>query len=131
MPFQAHQEMKTAGNALGQSYGLLNSHSANLFLQRVWDSEFKYQIMPCMQVHDSQYYMVRNTLDCLKWVNDNLIECMEWNQLKPIQHPDVHLGATLELYHKSWAEKISIPNRVSKDEIRRIIKEGLEARKAA
>lgn len=131
MPFQAHQEMKTAGNALGQSYGLLNSHSANLFLQRVWDSEFKYQVMPCMQVHDSQYYMVRNTLDCLKWVNDNLIECMEWNQLAPIQHPDVHLGAILELYHESWAEKISIPNRASKAEIRKIIKEGLALRKAA
>jgi DNA polymerase-1 len=118
MPFQAHQEMKTAGNALGQSYGLLNSHSANLFMERVWNSKFKYQVMPAMQVHDSQYYMVRNTLECLKWVNDNLIECMEWNKLAPIQHPDVHLGATLELYHKTWAEKISIPNKASKASIR-------------
>ena len=131
MPFQAHQEMKTAGNALGQSYGLLNSHSANLFMKRVWESDYCYSVFPCMQVHDSQYYMVRNTLDCLKWVNDNLIECMEWNQLGPIKHPDVHLGATLELYHQSWAEKISIPNRASKADIRRIIREGLDARKAA
>lgn len=131
MPFQAHQEMKTAGNALGQSYGLLNSYSANLFMQRVWASEYKYMVLPCMQVHDSQYYMVRNTLDCLKWVNDNLIECMEWNQLAPIQHPDVGLGATLELYHSNWAEKISIPNRASKAKIRRTIKEELAARKTA
>jgi DNA polymerase-1 len=84
IPFQAHQEEKTAGNALGQSYGLLNSHSANLFMQRVWASEYAECILPGMQVHDSQYYMVRNTLECLKWVNDNLIECMEWNQLAPI-----------------------------------------------
>jgi DNA polymerase-1 len=103
MPFQAHQEMKTAGNALGQSYGLLNSHSANLFMDRVWNSPYKHMVLPCMQVHDSQYYMVRNTLDCLKWVNDNLIECMEWNKLAPIQHPTVKLGATLEFYHESWA----------------------------
>jgi DNA polymerase-1 len=82
-----------------------------------------------MQVHDSQYYMVRNTLNCLKWVNDNLIECMEWNQLAPIQHPDVKLGATLELYHKSWAEKLSIPNRATKAQIRNTIKQGLAARK--
>ena len=129
MPFQAHQEMKTAGNALGQSYGLLNSHSANLFMQRVWNSKFRHDILPCMQVHDSQYYMVRNTLECLKWVNDNLIECMEWNQLKPIQHPTVHLGATLELYHESWAEKISIPNRASIGDIRRLIKAALDERK--
>lgn len=127
MPFQAHQEMKTAGNALGQSYGLLNSYSANLFMQRVWASKFKYDILPCMQVHDSQYYMVRNTLECLKWVNDNLIECMEWNQLAPIQHPTVSVGATLELYHKTWAEKISIPNRSSIAQIRKTIREGLAA----
>ena len=131
MPFQAHQEMKTAGNALGQSYGLLNSHSANLFMKRVWTSEYKHVILPCMQVHDSQYYMIRNTLDCLKWVNDNLIECMEWNQLAPIQHPDVQLGATLELYHKSWAEKISIPNRASKAQIRCVMKKELAKSTAA
>lgn len=122
MPYQAHQEMKTAGNALGQSYGLLNSHSANLFLQRVWDSEFKYQVMPCMQVHDSQYYMIRNTLNCLKWVNDNLIECMEWNQLPAIQHPTVHLGANLELYYPSWRDKLTIPNRISKADLRTLLK---------
>jgi len=131
MPYQAHQEMKTAGNALGQSYGLLNSYSANMFMQRVWASEFKHMILPCMQVHDSQYYMVRNTLDCLKWVNDNLIECMEWNQLAPIQHPQVSLGATLELYHRSWAEKISLPNRATKAQIRKTIRAELAARKAA
>lgn len=125
MPFQAYKEKKTAGNALGQSYGLLNSHSANLFMQRVWDSEYKYNVLPCMQVHDSQYYMVLNTLDCLKWVNDNLIECMEWNELEPIQHDQVHLGATLELYHESWAEKISIPNYCTKDELRKVIRKGV------
>jgi DNA polymerase-1 len=131
MPFQAHQEMKTAGNALGQSYGLLNSHSANLFMQRVWKSPYKHMVLPCMQVHDSQYYMVRNTLNCLKWVNDNLIECMEWCDLPAIQHPDVHLGATLELYHKSWAEKITLPNKTSKADIRKIIQTEIANRKAA
>lgn len=131
MPYQARKEMKTAGNALGQSYGLLNSHAANLFMERVWASEFKHDVLPCMQVHDSQYYMVRNTLNCLKWVNDNLIECMEWNALAPIQHPDVGLGATLELYHDSWATKISIPNRASKAQIRAVIKKELATRKTA
>jgi DNA polymerase-1 len=129
MPYQAYQEKKTAGNALGQSYGLLNSHSANLFMARVWASPYKYDILPCMQVHDSQYYMVKNTLDCLKWVNDNLIECMEWNKLKPIQHPVVKLGATLELYHQSWNEKISIPNRVTKAQLRKVIRKGIAAQK--
>jgi DNA polymerase-1 len=129
IPYQAHQEEKTAGNALGQSYGLLNSHSANLFMQRVWDSDYAECILPGMQVHDSQYYMIRNTFECLKWVNDNLIECMEWNKLAPIQHPTVKLGATLELYHRSWAEKISIPNRASIATIRQTVRDGIAEQK--
>jgi len=125
IPYQAHQEEKTAGNALGQSYGLLNSHSANLFMQRVWDSKYAECVLPSMQVHDSQYYMVRNTLECLKWVNDNLIECMEWNKLAPIQHPTVKLGATLELYHETWTEKISIPNKLSLTKLRKVVRTGI------
>ena len=131
MPYQAHQEEKTAGNALGQSYGLLNSHSANLFMQRVWDSDYAECILPGMQVHDSQYYMVRNTLECLKWVNDNLIECMEWNKLAPIQHPTIKLSAKLELYHQSWAQKISIPNKASIATIRKAVRKGVALQKAA
>ena len=129
MPFQAHQEMKTAGNALGQSYGLLNSHSANLFMQRVWNSKYKHDILPCIQVHDSQYYMIRNRMDVLKWVNDNLIECMEWNELEPIQHDEVKLGASLELYHDSWAKKITLPNKASLIQLHYIVKSELLKRK--
>lgn len=130
IPYQARQEEKTAGNALGQSYGLLNSHSANLFMQRVWDSDYAQWILPGMQVHDSQYYMVKNTLECLKWVNDNLIECMEWNKLAPIQHPTIKLGGKLELYHQSWAEKISIPNKASLATIRQAVRDGVATQKA-
>jgi DNA polymerase-1 len=129
IPYQAHQEEKTAGNALGQSYGLLNSHSANLFMQRVWNSKYAECILPAMQVHDSQYYMVRNTLECLKWVNDNLIDCMEWNKLAPIQHPTVKLAANLELYHPNWNHKISLPNYTSRAKLRKTVDDGIAAQK--
>lgn len=122
MPFQAYEEMKTAGNALGQSYGLLNSHSANLFMQRVWDSEWKHEVLPIMQIHDSQYYLVRNRLDLLKWVNDNLIECMEWQDLDPIRHDKVGLGGVLEIYYPNWANSIKVPNKISKKDLRKLLK---------
>ena len=123
IPYQAHKEIKTAGNALGQSYGLLNTRAANEFLQRVWDSKYATKILPCMQVHDSQYYMVENTLGCLKWANDNLVECMEWNELDPIQHDTIKLGAQLEIYYPNWAAPIKIPNRASLNELRKILKD--------
>jgi DNA polymerase-1 len=91
---------------------------------------YRYDILPVMQIHDAQYYMLRNSLGCLKWMNDNLIECMEWNELEPIQHPTVKLGAILELYYPTWADKISIPNRLSKAGIRDVIQTELDKRRA-
>jgi DNA polymerase-1 len=122
-PYQAHKELKTATNALGQSYGLLNSHTANLFMQRVWESDYRTQVLPCAHIHDAQYYLIRNDLSLLKWVNDNLIECMEWNELPEIQHPEVKLGAELDVFYPTWADPITLPNRISAKEIQKILKE--------
>jgi DNA polymerase-1 len=126
VPFQAHKETKTAGNALGQSYGLLNTRAANEFMQRVWDSPYRYDVMPTCQIHDSLYFMCRNRLDVLEWVNKNLIECMEWNELPEIQHESVRLEAELELYYPSWADPISIPNGANRKKIKEIINNALD-----
>jgi len=130
LPYQVHKEIKTAGNALGQSYGLLNSNSANLFMQRVWKSEYATSVLPISQIHDSQYYMIRNNLGCLKWVNDNLIQCMKWNKLPAIQHPVVKLEASLELYYPDWSQPISIPNKLSLDKLGKHLKFELTKRSA-
>jgi DNA polymerase-1 len=124
-PKEAYAELKTATNALGQSYGLLNTHTANLFMQRVWASEYRYSVLPCAHIHDAQYYLVRNNLQTLKWVNDNLIECMEWNELPEIQHPQVKLRAELDVFYPTWANPITLPNRISAQEISNILKESL------
>ena len=122
MPYQAHKEIKTAGNALGQSYGLLNSRAANEFMQRVWQSKYATRILPICQIHDSQYYMIENTLGCLQWVNNNLIECMQWNELEAIQHPTIKLTAKMEVYYPDWAHPIPIPNQVSLQELKAILR---------
>jgi DNA polymerase-1 len=117
LPYLAKKEIKTAANALGQSYGLLNSHTANLFMQRVWDSEWAHAILPVAQIHDAQYYMVHNSIRCLEWINNNLIECMEWQALPAIEHDEVKLGAELDVFYPSWADPTTIPNGASRTEI--------------
>ena len=121
LPFAAHKELKTAGNALGQSYGLLNSRAANDFMQRVWDSKYAERILPSMQIHDSQYYIIENSLGCLKFVNDNLIDAMQWNKLPAIQHPTVKLGAKLEVYYPNWGHNIVLPNYASRKELKQLL----------
>jgi DNA polymerase-1 len=121
LPYQAQKEIKTAVNALGQSYGMLNTHAANMFMTRVWSTKWREKILPICQIHDSQYYLIVNDLNCLKWVNDNLIECMRWNKLPEIQHPDVGLEAELEVYYPSWAESVRIPNNADHETIMQLV----------
>ena len=116
-PKETHKEEKTAGNALTQSYGLLNTRAANAFMEKVWKSQYRYDILPVAQIHDAQYYLCKATLGCLHWVNVHLIEEMRWNELPEIQHPTVKLGAELEVYHPTWADPHPIPNDLTLDQL--------------
>lgn len=108
LPKAAEEESRTAGNALGQSYGLLNSRAGVEFLERVNKSEYRTDILMCAQIHDAIYLMWRDDLEITEWVNKNLTECMAWNELPEIQHPDVPLGGDLSLFYPSWAHEIVI-----------------------
>ena len=119
IPYEAAAEGRTAGNALGQSYGLLNTRAANAFMKRVWASENRYKVLPIAQIHDAQYYLIRNDPVVIKWVNNNLIEEMEWQDLPEITHPTVRLGAALDLFVEGWHEPITLPNRCSLEHIKK------------
>lgn len=112
-PREAAAEARTAGNALsGQSYGLINTKASNEFMKRVRASEYRYDIRLCAHIHDAQYYLIRNNLGVIKWVNDNLIDCMVnriEGELPELSHPLIKLGAELDLF-PSWDKKITIPN---------------------
>lgn len=123
LPYQARKEIKTAGNALGQSYGLLNTRALNEFMSRVWASKWREKILPIMQIHDSLYFMISDNIECLEWTNNNLIECMEWNKLDEIQHPVVGLEAELEVFHPTWAESAHIPNKADQRTIKKCVSE--------
>jgi len=115
-------EARSVGNAIsGQSYGLLNNRAAIAFMDKVWKSEFKYDIFAISLIHDAIYLMVKDDIAVVKFVNDNLIAEMEWQDLPEIAHPDVKLGAELDLFHPSWASAITIPNGLSKDDLKKHI----------
>lgn len=117
-PYAATKESRTAGNALGQSYGLLNNRAAIEFQERCMASEHRYKIHPIAHVHDSQYFFIKRDLDVLKWVNDNLVECMEWQGLPEIQHPKVKLGGNLEVFYPNWAKKYTLHNKATIEELK-------------
>jgi len=123
-PYEAQAEGRTVGNALGQSYGLLNNRAAIDFHGRLLQSKHKFDIKPISHIHDAQYFLAKKDANTIKWFNDNLIECMEWQDLPEIQHDDVKLGGTVELYIPNWSSKITLPNKATKEFIEAILKKG-------
>lgn len=117
-PYEAQAEGRTAGNALGQSYGLLTNRSMNAFMKRVWSSPYRNDIKPVAMIHDANYFMIRDDIDVVEWVNNALIEEMQWQELPEIQHDTVKLGAALDIFYPDWAHPITLPNSASQEEIR-------------
>lgn len=115
---EAEAEARTLGNALsGQSYGLLNNRAANAFMDRVWQSEHRLSILPVAQIHDAQYYLIKDDLEVVEFINTRLPEEMSWQDLPEIRHAQVHLGAELDLYWPDWAHPLTLPNNASREQI--------------
>lgn len=122
-PIQAQNEARSVGNAIsGQSYGLLTNRAVNGFMERVWASEYKYDIMPICLIHDAIYLLIKDSVKVTEWVNNNLIEEMSWQGLNEIKHPNVHLEAELDIYYPSWANPITLPNKANKETIKSLCK---------
>ena len=123
---QAEAEGRTAANALGQSYGLLNNRAAIDFMERVWASPYRLSVLPVSLIHDSIYLLIKDDIGAVTWVNENLIDAMKWQELPELHHDLVKLGANLDVFYGGWHQPITLPNHASKEDILRICKEGVD-----
>lgn len=120
-PFQAEAEGRTAGNALGQSYCLLNTRAGIDFNGRVRKSEFRKDIKPCAQIHDAGYFLIRDDLKTLMFTNEHLVKAVQWQELPEIWHDEVKLGGEFGIFYPSWEKEITIPNNATESEIIEIV----------
>ena len=129
-PYEASAEARTAGNALGQSWCLLNSRAGNEFMERVWASEYAEVILPCAQIHDALYFLIKADFEVLHWVNINLIECMQWQDHPLLEHDTVKLGAALDVHYKDWSQPVELPNKATLEQIKALCKKGAQEYKS-
>jgi DNA polymerase-1 len=122
-PIEASAEGRTVGNALGQSYCMLNDRAMSEFMNKVRNSKYKYDIKPIAKIHDAVYFLVKNDVNLLKYVNDNLIQAMEWQDDPNISHPTVKLGGELGIFYPHWGKECTIKNNSSIKEIINTFKE--------
>ena len=129
-PREAAAESRTAGNMFGgQSHGILTLRAMIEFMQRVYNSEYKYEIQICASIHDAIYILCTDSIGCLTFVNKNLIECMQWCELSELQHDTVKLGAELEVFYPNWSSTIGLKNNLTKKEILETVSTELKKRK--
>lgn len=120
-PYEAEAEGRTAGNALGQSWCLLNNRAGSEFMRKVRASEFRLDVRPSIHIHDAQYFMIRDNMDTLQFTNKHLVEAVNWQDHPDIAHPEVGLGGELSLFYPTWANEIEIPNHATPEEVHQII----------
>lgn len=114
----AQAEARSVGNAIsGQSYGLLTNRALNAVMEQVWQSEYKYDILPACTIHDAIYFIIKNDIAVVKYINDLLIKEMQWQELQEIQHDKVHLEAELDIYYPNWANPITLANNITEEQI--------------
>lgn len=127
-PYEAEAEGRSAGNALGQSWCLLNSRAGSEFMGKVRASEHRLNIRPTSQIHDAQYFLFKDDIGVVKYVNDNLVAASFWQDHPDIAHPEVKLGGELSIFHPTWAEELHIPNGSSEEQIVEAIDEQMAER---
>lgn len=120
-PYEAKAEGRSAGNALGQSWCLLNSRASVEFMRKVRTSKERLNIRPCAHIHDAQYYMIRDNIDTVMYVNEHLVKAVQWQEHPDIAHEEVKLGGELSIFWPNWTKEIGIPNYASKEQIFEIV----------
>jgi DNA polymerase-1 len=125
-PYEAEAEGRSAGNALGQSWCMLNSRASIEFMGNVRKSPHRLNIRPCAQIHDAQYYLVKDDIEALMYANKYLVKAVKWQEHPDIAHDEVKLSGKLGIFYPDWTNEITLPNDATADEIMQAINEGLD-----
>ena len=125
-PHEAEAEGRTAGNALGQSWCLLNERASVEFMETVRSGPYRLDIRPCAHIHDAQYFLVRDDMGTLLYANTHLVNAVRWQDHPDIKHDQVHLGGVFSIFWPSWANDIEIPNEADADAVNAALSAKLE-----
>lgn len=129
-PYEASAEGRTAGNALGQSWCLLNTRASVEFMRKVRASKYRLKIRPIAHIHDAQYYLIPDDLEVLHFVNEHLVKAVEWQDDPAIAHDVVKIGGELSVFYPSWATDIGIKNGATDDDVYEAVNKALNKKAA-
>lgn len=119
-PPEAEAEVRSANNAVTQSWGMLLNRAIIAVNRRIETEGYALKILPNNMVHDAGYFMVEDNPETVQWLNNALIEEMEWNDDDLIRSDDVPMTAALEI-GKSWDHQLTIKNNATIEEVTNVL----------
>lgn len=114
-PYEVKEESKSAGNAIMQSWGLLNTRAGIEFNTKVRNSKYRDSIRPIAQIHDAQYFLIKDDIETILWANENLVKACQWQKDPLIYDDTVKLGGNLSIFYPDWAHELELPNQLDRD----------------
>ena len=120
-PYEAEAEVRSANNAVTQSWGMLLNRAMIATDRRIEAAGYGTIILPINMIHDAGYFLVKDDPETVKFLNDTLIPEMEWNDDDQIRSTDVPMTATLEI-GKSWDQMKKVPNNATIEEVTDVIR---------
>ena len=124
-PYEAAAEGRTAGNALGQSWCMLNSRAVSGFMKKVRKSEHRLDIKPCSQIHDASYYLIRDDMETLLYTNTHLSQEVSWQDDPLIANEHIKMSGSLAIFYPNWSKSFDIPNTADEPKVKALIKKHL------
>ena len=124
-PYEAAAEGRTAGNALGQSWCMLNSRAVSGFMKKVRKSEHRLNIRPCSQIHDASYYMIRDQMETLLYTNTHLSHEVSWQVDPLIQNEHIKMSGKLAIFYPNWSKSFDINNDADEAQVKTLAKKHL------
>lgn len=119
----ASAEARTAGNALGQGWGVLNDRAMNEVINNIDSLGLTENILPLAKIHDACYYLVRNDIDIILKLNELTTKAAKWQDHPVIAHDEVHLSGQLDLFYPDWAHPITLPEECNEEQLINLVKQ--------
>jgi DNA polymerase I len=115
-PYEAEAEVRSANNAVTQSWGMLLNRAMIATNDRIEKAGYGLDILPINMIHDAGYFLVKDDPVIVKFLNDTLIQEMEWQEDDLIRSTDVPMTASLEI-GKSWDTLSTLTNNLTLEEM--------------
>ena len=114
-------EERTAGNALGQSWCMLNNRAMREVMEQVDKDRKSLDILPVAQIHDACYYLVRENAETIYYLNKLVCKAASWQEDPLIAHDTVKIHGNLDLFIPDWSEGHTLATDATVEDIQAIL----------